>query len=530
MAIRREALVGASCLFAALVCSPAVAGPNRCSTSPPARSPTWVDGFGAHWFDAEGLWTQGPAGSIFGYGGVDLTNRLIQASLLTNNSVQLSLSLDSRCLIVGDIDGLAPVVGEFPLEPAPAIVAMPWLRRDGNLFKAADGRTTILRGLDYPYNEEIFEQPYNLTEADFARIASWGINLLRVRITGYRSGYLPNHAPEPGYWEHLDQLIAAANRHGIYVMPSTATGALEALQVNQAHEMQKFVKATTNNKWWMAFQAKVFARYRNWPGVVGFDTINEDDAYPPFVHDQKFMGPAHRQIDAVLRAADARHIYFQEPSGWSYWGAEYIPGMMKGTDIGDPNRFFCPKWKADGDSPLDLDTKGKLAAQSGVPMFICEYWITKEQGQDDAAVIAKQRGVLAAMDARMIGGVRVLYGPSEGYGTQRADGSEAAWVQEFARPYPHWVGGRPTSIAFDFAARRLVLQLALDSSGATEIFVPQLRMYPQGFQVVAPSGERLTHNGTAVIEAVGMSWNAVTQRVRLPAKTGVVTLTLSPRL
>jgi hypothetical protein len=528
MMSRRGAWCGAALLALSIAAGPASAGPNRCATSPPSRSPTWVDSLGSHWFDQHGVWTQGPEGSIFGYGGIDLDAVALQASLWANNSVQVYVDGDSHCLIVGDLDALAPPTGEFLVEPAPAIVAMPWLKRDGNLFKAADGRTTILRGVDYPYNEEIFEKPYNLTDADFARIASWGMNVLRVRIANYRSGYLPNHAVEPGYWENLDQLIATANRHGIYVMPSTITGGIEAMVVKNNHEMLKFVKATSNNKWWMAFQAKVFDRYKNWPGVVGFDTINEDNSYPPFIHDQRMMGPAHRQINAILRAKDSRHIYFQEPSGWSYWGAEYWPGMMKGTDIGDPNRFYCPKWKADGDSVVDLETKGKLATQSNVPMFICEYWITKEPGEDDTAVIAQQRLVHAAMDARLIGGVRVLYGPSEGYGTQRADGSEAGWVQEFARPYPVWVGGRPQSIQFDFDARRLTLNLALDGTGATEIFVPQLRMYPQGFEMAASSGERLVHNGTSVVSAAGMSWNAARQRVVLPAKTATVTLILTP--
>ena len=140
---------------------------------------------------------------------------------------------------------------------------MPWLRRDGKLFRASDGRTTILRGVDYPYNEEIFERPYDLTEADFARIESWGLNLLRIRLSGARSGYIPNHPPEPGYLEHLDQLIAAANRHGIYVMPSTVTGDAESLYAAPEHERLKFVDGTVNHRRWMDFQRAILVRYRD---------------------------------------------------------------------------------------------------------------------------------------------------------------------------------------------------------------------------------------------------------------------------
>jgi len=521
---RAAAVVVSLCLLAA---PPAMAGPNRCSTAPPDRSPTWQDGSGRHWFDRHGLATQGPDGTIFGYGSVDFDHRNAQVDLWSNDSAQANLGLNQRCVIAGDV-GNAPGIGEFPIKPPPAIVPLPWLRRDGNLFRSSDGRTTILRGVDWPYNAEVFEPPYNLKDADFARMASWGINLLRIRISGYRSGYLPGHAPEPGYWEHLDQLIADANRHGIYVMPATVTGDVEAMTVDsQAHERLKFIRGTHDHDWWVAFEAAMFARYRNWPGVVGYDTINEDDSYPPFIHDRVYMGPAHRDIDAALRKSDARHLYFQEPSGWSYWGAEYWPGMMNGVDIGDPRRFFCPKWKADGDSSQDLDTKARLARQSNAPMFICEYWITKTGG--DGTVRAQQRNVLAAMDSHLIGGVRVLYGPSDGYGTQLSDGREAPWVQEFARPYPEWAGGRIRSIAYDFDARRLTVAFDLNGTGTTEIFVPQRRMYPAGFVARSSSGARLVHNGSGVIAAVGMSWDSARQRVVLPAQTGRVTVTIAPR-
>ena len=518
--------LAAACLFLAAA-EPALPGPNRCSTEPPERSPTWQDGAGYHWFDEHGLATQAPDGGPFGHGGAHADRPSIEADPLATHAAQAYVGPDRQCVIVGDV-GNAPNVGEFAEKPPPAIVQLPWLTRDGRLFRADDGRTTLLRGVDWPYNAEIFEAPYNLEEADFERMASWGVNLLRVRIAGYRSGYLPDHPAEPGYWEHLDHLIAAANRHGIYVMPATVTGDVEAMVVGtHAHERLKFVAGTPNHAWWLEFQSKLFERYRDWPGVVGYDTVNEDNSYPPYIHDRVFMGPAHQAIDAELRRIDDRHIYFQEPSGWAYWGAEYIPGMMNGNDIGDPNRFFCPKWKADGDAGLDLDTKGRLAEESAAPLFACEYWITKTG--DDGTVNAQQRAVLDAMDDRLVGGVRVLYGPSAGYGTQLPDGSEAPWVDEFARPYPVWAGGTIASIDYEFDARRLSVGFELDGSGPTEVYVPVARHYRDGFVASSTAGAELVHAGDGVASATGMSWDGDRQRVVLPAHTGQVTLTVVPR-
>jgi hypothetical protein len=265
----------------------------------------------------------------------------------------------------------------------------------------------------------------------------------------------------------------------------------------------------------MTFQRKLLQRYRDWPGVVGFDTINEDDSYPPYVHDQRFIGPAHRAIDGILRASDQRHVYFQEPSGWSYWGAEYWPGMMRGVDLGDPNRFYCPKWKAGSDPAGELDVKSRLADESHAPMFICELWIDMGTDSDYAGVLTRQRAALTAMDRRLLGGVRVLYGPSDGYGTFLSDGSEAPWVKEFARPYPLWAGGTIISIAYDFDARRLVATFELDGSGPTEIFVPG-RTYPGGFTATASNG-------------IALDWDPGTQRVVAPAQAGRLTITIEPR-
>src|SRR5205807_2520280 len=258
----------------------------------------------------------------------------------------------------------------------------------------------------------------------------------------------------------------------------------------------------------------VFRRYENWPGVVGFDAINEDDSYPPFIHDRVFMGPAHRAIDAGLRnsVGDSRHIYFQEPSGWSYWGAEYWPGMMQGNDIGDPSRFYCPKWKPGGNANGDLDTKGQLAVQSNAPMFMCEMWV---DNSNPATVAAWQRDGQAAMDARLIGGVRTTYPYADGYGMlSYPDNTEVPWIKEFARPYPEWAGGTIQSVHYDYDARRLVVGFALDGSGVSEVFVGHAGTYPDGFTATTSTGASLSVDGSGgVVQASGMSWDASSQRV-----------------
>ena len=519
------AAAAVACLAGLTVPLPARAGANRCETGPPERSPTWVDGAGNHWFDEHGLWTQGPDGSMFGGLGIDADRRAAEIDAWSNHSLQVHVSEARQCVAVGPRSVGGSDAGEFTIGPAAEAVALPWLARDGNLVRASDGRTTILRGVDYPYNQEIFEAPYNLTESDFDRIASWGLNLLRIRISSARSGFLPGTTPEQGYWEQLDRIIAAANRRGIYVMPSTVTADWEAMSTTSGHDQLKFVAGTASRAWWVQYQRSLFERYRDWPGVVGFDPLNEDNSYPPFVHDQRFMGPLHREADAALRGGGGRQIYFQEPSGWSYWGAEWWPEMMQGTDTGDPNRFYCPKYKPGGSGDSELQTKGRLATESGVPMFFCEIWV---DNADPATVRSWQRDSQRAMDAKLIGGVRVLYGPSAGYGTHTRDGVEAHWIPEFTRPYPLWAGGRVTGVTYDYDTRSLTTQLQLDGSGPSELFVSVTRTYPEGFVATGSDGSRLVHDGTAVVEASGLSWDAARQRVVAPAATSALTVTVAP--
>lgn len=104
-------------LLLLVVATPAVAGPNRCGTKPPDRSPTWTDGLGRHWFDSQGVWTQGPDGFIWGYGGVDFDSRSVQVDPTTDHSDQVYLSPSEQSATVSG-DGNALNIGEYPVQPA----------------------------------------------------------------------------------------------------------------------------------------------------------------------------------------------------------------------------------------------------------------------------------------------------------------------------------------------------------------------------------------------------------------------------
>ena len=420
----------------------------------------------------------------------------------------------------------------YPATPPPTTVAMPWLSRTGSLWKTPDGQTTILHGIDYAFDHEFLSGTnFLLTDADLDRIHhDWGMNLLRVRFEGVRAGMYPNHPIEVGYLDALDQLIARANTHGLYVLLSNGGADLWAWQrpEDETYDQQKFIAGTPAQLYWLQYQEAIFARYRTWPGIVGFDPINEDYSYPPMIHDQVFMGPGHAAVLSRLRHVDPRHTYFQQSSGWGYWS---LP--ITGTDLGDTNRSYCMKWAVQPSSPQvssRMATMQAAAQQANVPLTICEWYVAQAQGSDQSSAVAAQRQVLTAMDSHLVGGARFSYQPQStgAYPTLiNADRSETFWTADLVRPYPEWAGGAISSITWDFVAHRLALGLDLNGAGPSSVFVPQTRMYPSGFNVTTTAGGHLVYDGQQVVTASGLTWDPSTEQVIVPAGQGHVDITVA---
>lgn len=508
------------------------AADGTCGTQKPDRPPTTTTFLGSHWADSQGAGSVGPNQNP-AYGQVTFADATAQGSLGGDHSTQYVVSPERVCVHAGAIRA-GEHAPEFAITAPPAIESMPWLRREGRFWAAPDGRRTILHGVDYLYNRPgINAHEFNLLDEDFDRIRSWGMNLLRIRVRDARAGYFPGTVAEPGFLENLDHVIAAANRRGIYVILATGGPETQGHVTEGAgpgHDQLKFVAGTPAQAHWLGYLESIWSRYREWPGVVGFDAVNEDLAYPPAIHDQVFMAEGHRAAVARLRASDTRHVYFQQPSGWGYWN---VPGTV-GHDVGDANRNFCFKWSANAQQGAELSHERRMsemvrqATAAGTPLFICEYVMYRNDRQNEDQNLALQRSAIHAMDAHLVGSARNLYGDQDLNGLLLPGRVESYWIRELVRPYPMWVGGEVTSLAWDFDARRLDVAVSLDGSGPTEVFVSPSRTYPDGF-VATAGAARLVHNGTAVVAASGgLRWDAQNERVVLVRRGGEVSLTITP--
>lgn len=451
--------------------------------------------------------------------------------------------------VTGAVDGGSGTASPTPPQPATAVgdptvtttavppaaseepPAMPPLRVEGDFVRDPAGRSTLLRGADYAYNTiGIIDLRFDIDEHDMAQIASWGMNTLRIRIRDHRAGLYPGTEAEAGYLEGLDRLVRQANEQGLYVI--IALGGPESLTSLDRHpesplfDQAKFLPGNPAHTRWLAYLDGFFSRYADWPGVIGFDPINEDIAFPPEIHDAIYMREQHLAALALLRERSPEKIYFQQPAGWIYQGFN----EPEPHDLGDSNRIFCTKWalQAAALPPTHVDRMLGWAERAGAPLVVCEYLIFNVPFRLLADRMAFQRQVLHHLDTRLIGRIRLGYMPFTGSSLVTESHEPTLWVAELVRPYPLWIGGEPRSIQYDYDALVLTVDLLLDGSGPTELFIPADFVYPGGFEVVTDGGDRIVVTEVESSTSETMGWEPDRSRLTLAPSSGPLRLEVRP--
>src|SRR5262245_38458873 len=102
----------------------------------------------------------------------------------------------------------------------PALAGSGRLVSDGAWIRDGRGRVVLLRGINYSGLEfgNFFDAPHPPEESDFAQMATWGVNVVRLPIAW---SYLE---PAPGQidLDHLrtvvDPVVGFARRHGIVIV------------------------------------------------------------------------------------------------------------------------------------------------------------------------------------------------------------------------------------------------------------------------------------------------------------------------
>lgn len=445
-----------------------------------------------------------------------------------NNIETVPPQATARCGVYKDPAELEKIAVEAAQLPGfdPVHTPLSWVHFDGEHFRLEDGREFVIRGLDYAYNTVGYtDLEFNLEESDFQLMEDWGVTALRVRLRDTRAGWYPFTPPEGGYLEGLDQIIELAGKHGIYVIIAT-DGVEQLLGLNNRpedvlYEQAKFRVGTRANDHWLRYMASIFARYRNVSTVLGFDAINEDYSFPPEVHDAECMRPAHEAMLIMLRAIDNRHVYFQQPAGWDYNNSLHV---SLGHDLDDENRIFSTKWFAMNTVQQRMDEMLGWADQAGTPLFVCEAWVWDIISQPKNVILNQQRTALHLLDAHAVGWISNGYVPL--IGLLQRDGSPIYLADEWIRPYPQMIDGTRQSLYYDFATRKLTLQMMLSGTGETTIYVPATHTYATGFKVSANNTHIVVGADGMVISQLGdaLAWDKDRQIITLSGEVGAVDL------
>jgi endoglycosylceramidase len=334
-----------------------------------------------------------------------------------------------------------------------------------------------------------------------------GANFQVIRLKLGTLGGYPGNALQASYLLHLDSLVQMGKNAGIrtdfkLTVYGTTGFSWGDFWRNENGEFDHLEKAWT----------LLWERYKNEPAVFGYDLLNEpmkgdlDVGYEEV--EARYLIPLfQRLINACHEVSPNKKCLYQailvnNPDRKIY----HPPFIDMKTPVTGKNIMYAPHIY-EGDKARIRNWFGKYyrdAAVSGVPMFFGEWGPATYDPVDsslseqfryrdfyiETAVIFDSLGVGTAK--AWFTGTRFtgqsdsgpftwsIFKDNQGVGT-----IERKYITDIiARPYPQCIAGDIMKFAVDFPTRTLNMEIRSDNSkGASRIFIPADRMYPDGFTV-----------------------------------------------
>jgi endoglycosylceramidase len=409
------------------------------------------------------------------------------------------------------------------------------IHADSDWIRDRAQRVVLLRGANYSGLEfgNFIGNAHGPDESDFAQMASWGFNVIRLPIAWNYIEPAPNQFTDRYLTEQVDTVIDYAARHGILVVPemhqfqwsacfSNGNGAPGWVCDGRGYSNDQNGQLQAGCDFFQGALApdgrtlmdhfvdvwRLVARhYAGDTRLAGFDFFNEPIAYTcitPSVFERRVLNPFYREIRASVQAEGAQQTFFYCPSitrnvmfpaSTEPMGPNvvYAPHLYTETG-GAPDRLY------DGDASritADYELAVKEAGKLGGPLFAGEFGgNTDVPGGFRAATEQFLRDSLAEQDRRLVGGAVWAYFPSDNtFSLVDADGGEKGdLVNIVARPYARRTAGIPMAMSFDSASKEFTFSFTNDGEhnppDPTEIFIPAARHYPEGFAVEVSAGDR----------------------------------------
>jgi hypothetical protein len=203
-----------------------------------------------------------------------------------------------------------------------------WLWGGFGTPTVVNSETYLMRRLSDEVGEEAAEtfrqEIYDtyITEADIARIAAVGYNMVRVPINhrAIEDPVRPGSLDKTGI-ARIDRLIDWGERHGVYIILDlhSAPGGQSDLFTADPDDTNLWDSQANQDRTVVLWRA-LAQRYADEPWVAGYDLLNEPATFQPVE-----LTDLYNRIITAVREVDTRHIVFVEGN----FGAHIL------TDLGD---------------------------------------------------------------------------------------------------------------------------------------------------------------------------------------------------
>ncbi|APR83715.1 Endoglycoceramidase II [Minicystis rosea] len=409
------------------------------------------------------------------------------------------------------------------------------LHTDGTKLRDALGRVVILRGVNAGGRSKFAPfVPFDVPEGGFDaalasyldRAQSWGIDVLRVPFS-WDALEPTQGTDDAAYLARYDAILAGAWKRGMYTIidfhqdiyaevfcgdgfpawtvpdPKPAPHH-DCANWSSGYFSDPGVMAAFDAFWaadssvqaaYVAMWDRMAARYKDTPGVIGFEPLNEPGWGTQNMEQFEATTLTSFYSSMIARLASAA------PGVLIFFDATGPDATLGSTNLGRPTGdgiVFAPHYYqygalsgAGGDPTrvrLDLTKWQNQAKTWSVPVLLGEFG-TVNHVPDPVTYMTAH---FDALDALGMHGTQWEYSVAaeewnaEDLSPVRADGTENPMAEAIVRAYPRAVAGDDVTFTFDAKTRGFTLRYT-PSAGITEVVTPA-RLYPEGYDVTIHGG------------------------------------------
>jgi endoglycosylceramidase len=397
------------------------------------------------------------------------------------------------------------------------------LHADGTLFRDSAERVVFLRGVDAGGRSKFAPYvPFDFPDGGYAtslasymdRAASWGINAMRVPFT-WAALEPAQGQDDEGWLTMYDQFLDAAWARGIFTVvdfhqdvysevfcgdgfpawtvPDAGPPAHDCPSWQLEYYNDPPMQAAFDAFWdasspvqaaYLSAWDVMIARYKDKPGVLGFEPINEPGwgTENESTFDSTTLTAFYSMMVPRMRGEAPTSLVFVDPTG--------VDGSYVSTTLGKPSGdgiVFAPHYYplagAETESLPGLQTWANLGASWNVPTFLGEFGASALAGN----TLAYIADIYTSLDTLGMSATEWEYSvESEEWNSETdsvvgPDGGEYPVVQAILRPFARAVAGSAITQSWNAATGTFTLSFT-PTSGVTDVSLPA-RAYPTGYAV-----------------------------------------------